>query len=85
MTDLRNVFMCFVLAVFFSACTYRFFPSGCEKPVAGKLQKHTALDTALSENSGLLWLEGYFWTFNDCFITYVIDRTISFNLNGCNY
>lgn len=65
MTDLRNVFVCFLLAVFFSACTYRFYPSGCEKPVAGKLQKHSSLDSTLSENSGLLWLDGYFWTFND--------------------
>jgi hypothetical protein len=65
MTDLRNVVHFILAVVLFSACTYRFYPSGCEKPVAGKLLKHSNLDTSLSENSGLLWLEGHFWTFND--------------------
>lgn len=65
MTDLRNVIICLIAGGLFSACTYRFYPSECQKPVAGKLVKHTRLDTILSENSGLLWMEGHLWTFND--------------------
>ena len=65
MTDLRKLLLCLLSVLLFSACTYRFYPSECEKALAGKLIKHTLLDTVLSENSGLLWMDGYFWTFND--------------------
>lgn len=35
MTDLHNVLLFFLTAGLFSACSYRFYPPECEKPVEG--------------------------------------------------
>lgn len=49
----------------FYSCTYRFYPTGCENPVPGNMVKYSTLDSSLAETSGLLYLEGDMWTFND--------------------
>jgi hypothetical protein len=48
-----------------SSCTYRFYPADCEMPLPGKLVQQNRLDTAVAETSGLIYLDGSFWTFND--------------------
>jgi hypothetical protein len=48
-----------------TSCTYRFYPSACDQPVPGNLVRQAVLDTTLRETSGLLYLEGSIWTFND--------------------
>jgi len=54
-----------VCAGLFSSCTYRFYASECNHPLPGKLVKQSTLDSSLSETSGLLYLNGSIWTFND--------------------
>lgn len=54
-----------VCAGLFSSCTYRFYASECSHPLPGKLVKQSTLDSSLSETSGLLYLNGSIWTFND--------------------
>ena len=65
MTDLRPATLSCLILLLFSACSYRFHPSDCEKALCGKLIKQTELEPALAENSGLLWMNGQLWTFND--------------------
>jgi len=65
MADLRNVVLGFLIIGLFSGCSYHFYPATCEKALAGKMMKQARLDGTLSENSGLLWMDGHFWTFND--------------------
>lgn len=49
----------------FSSCTFRFYESECDYPVPGSLYKQQILDCTLNETSGLLYLDGLLWTFND--------------------
>jgi len=65
MTDLRQLLLCLVSLVLFSACSYRFHPAECDLALSGKLMKQSLLDSNLAENSGLIWMDGHFWTFND--------------------
>lgn len=65
---MRNILaiLTFTLSIgLVSGCSYRFFSVGCEKPVPGKLVKYTELDLTVAETSGLLYLDGLIWTFND--------------------
>jgi hypothetical protein len=48
-----------------SACSYRFHPAECDLALSGKLSKQSTLDSTLAETSGLIWMDGHFWTFND--------------------
>lgn len=75
----RPVLWLLVFWLFFSSCTYRFYPVECEKPVSGFLERKVVLDPALSETSGLLSMEGQIWTFNDSGgepALYSIDRDL---------
>ncbi|MEN8229221.1 MAG: hypothetical protein ABFS38_13770 [Bacteroidota bacterium] len=54
-----------LVCVIFSSCSYRFYSTGCETPVPGNLVKYSSLDSSLAETSGLLYMEGDIWTFND--------------------
>jgi hypothetical protein len=56
----------FILAAAFSvSCSYRFYATGCEYPVPGNLMKYSSLDSTLAETSGLQFVDGNIWTFND--------------------
>lgn len=55
----------FLSAWFLSSCTYKFYQSGCQYPLPGSLVKQTHLDSAVCETSGLLYLDGNLWSFND--------------------
>ena len=54
-----------LLLVTAASCSYTFYPADCSRPLPGKLVRHTALDTAVFETSGLLYHGGKIWTFND--------------------
>ena len=54
-----------LLGLLFSSCTYRFYPAECERPIPGNLIKQTSLDSEVAEPSGLLYMDGNIWTFND--------------------
>lgn len=53
----------FLFAV--SSCTYTFYPSGCEYPVAGVVKKTAILSDSLVETSGLAYQDSMFISFND--------------------
>lgn len=61
----RFSYLCLSTVILLSSCTYRFFPSACDYPLPGSLKKQTSLDSTVRETSGLLFLEGFIWTFND--------------------
>jgi len=42
-----------------------FYPVECDLSLPGDLIKQTELDSAINETSGLLYLDGNIWTFND--------------------
>jgi hypothetical protein len=48
-----------------ASCTYQFYPAACDHPLPGMLQVSATLDSSLSETSGLLYLGGIIWSFND--------------------
>lgn len=48
-----------------SSCTYTFYPSGCEYPVAGAVKKTAVLSDSLVETSGLAARDSLFISFND--------------------
>jgi hypothetical protein len=48
-----------------TSCTYTFYPTGCEYPVAGTLKKMTPLSDSLPETSGLAYQDSLFISFND--------------------
>jgi hypothetical protein len=54
-----------LIALLFSSCTYRFFPAECDVPMPGRLVQQTRLDSTVEETSGLIYLDGSIWTFND--------------------
>lgn len=58
-------FFIFLTAGLFSSCSYRFYQSDCDYPLPGSLVKQYTLDSAINETSGLLFLDGNIWTFND--------------------
>ncbi|MFH0756263.1 MAG: hypothetical protein V2B15_03140 [Bacteroidota bacterium] len=61
----RYLFFCLAASTLFASCTYRFYPSGCDYPVGGSLVKQTLLDSSVRETSGLLYMDGSLWSFND--------------------
>ena len=65
---MRNlpVILIFILAAGLSvSCSYRFYTTGCEHTVPGNLIKYSNLDSTVAETSGLQYLDGNIWTFND--------------------
>jgi len=48
-----------------SSCSYRFHASSCKMELPGMLVHQCTLDPEVNETSGLLYLDGKFWTFND--------------------
>ncbi len=65
MRNLPIIFGSILAAGIVSSCSYRFYSTGCEKPVPGNLIKYSNIDSSLAETSGLLYLDGDIWTFND--------------------
>lgn len=63
--NLGLLLACILTPGFMASCSYRFYSSGCDKEIPGNLEKIIRLDTALAEPSGLLYLDGQFWSFND--------------------
>ncbi len=61
----RYRFFYLAAGILFASCTYRFYPCGCDYPVAGSLVKQTRLDSSVRETSGLLYMDGFIWSFND--------------------
>ncbi len=55
----------FLAAGLTTSCTYRFYQSGCDYPVPGNMVKQFTLDSSVLETSGLLYMDGKIWTFND--------------------
>lgn len=47
------------------SCSYTFYRTRCHLPVPGRFQKQGHLEGALNESSGLLYMGGDFWSFND--------------------
>lgn len=54
-----------LLSGFIASCSYRFYPSGCEEPLPGNLIPQCIMEPELAETSGLFYLDGLVWTFND--------------------
>ena len=54
-----------ILPLVLGSCTYRFYSTGCDMPAPGNLVRHCVLDNRVKETSGLLYLDGRIWTFND--------------------
>ena len=54
-----------ILPLVTGSCTYRFYSAGCDMPAPGNLVRHCVLDNRVRESSGLLYLDGRIWTFND--------------------
>jgi len=48
-----------------TSCSYTFYPTECKHQGPGNLTPYTTLDTTLSETSGLIYLDGRFWSIND--------------------
>ncbi len=65
MRNFSIVFTLILVTGFTSSCSYRFYATGCEHAVPGNMIKHSSLDSTLAETSGLLYLDGRIWTFND--------------------
>lgn len=65
MRNLPTAFTFILIAGISFSCSYRFYNTDCDYPVPGKMIKYSNLDSALAETSGLLYLEGNIWTFND--------------------
>ena len=61
----RSILALVLFTGIFTSCTYRFYPAGCDKPLPGNLVRHTTLDSSVAESSGLIFLDGSIWTFND--------------------
>ncbi len=64
-TSFKYLFIIFFGGLLFVSCSYRFYASGCDYPLPGSLVKHTLLDSAVRETSGLLYMDGSIWSFND--------------------
>ena len=65
MRNLQLLLLFILTTGFVSSCSYRFYSTGCEKPLPGNLVKVSDLDSTVAETSGLLYLNGQIWTFND--------------------
>ncbi|MDT8432289.1 MAG: hypothetical protein RQ746_12280, partial [Bacteroidales bacterium] len=57
----------YLLPLLFAAtsCTYTFYPTSCEYPVAGAVKKTAVLSDSLIETSGLAYQDARFISFND--------------------
>jgi len=48
-----------------TSCTFKFYPAGCDHPIPGFMHKHALLDSILTESSGIIYMDGLLWSFND--------------------
>jgi len=53
------------LLVAVTSCTYTFYPTNCDYPVAGAMKKTAVLSDSLIETSGLAYQDSLFISFND--------------------
>jgi len=61
----RFIQILLLVALLVSSCTYRFYPAECDLPMPGNMVKQTRLDAKVAETSGLIFMDGSIWTFND--------------------